>query len=111
MVALWYPTTGAALTNSAGVNPEAPRKAFLYLCAFTLNTHNARRTPSLHSYGQQTAPMPNSDPAYPSNATTILWRPPASIGWQTGRLGISVHNLSITCMWVSEKTSSRQSNE
>jgi hypothetical protein len=26
-------------------------------------------------------------------------------------LGISVHNLSITCKWVSEKTSSRQLGE
>ncbi len=38
----------------------------------------------------------------------ILWSPPVLIEWQTGRLGISVHNLSITCKWVSEKTSSRQ---
>jgi hypothetical protein len=30
------------------------------------------------------------------------------IGLQTGRLGISVHNLSVTCKWVSEKTSYRQ---
>jgi len=30
------------------------------------------------------------------------------IGQSTERMGTSVHNLSITCKWVSEKISSRQ---